>query len=619
MTLFFHKILDRKLEKEYILKQNQQTIIIQHNQKVLILLLLLIFAIQKGLENNWSSFAFNAFGFIFIIVSYVYVSKTSIYYKYLLLVIVELFNFFYPFNRLMKIPPNQDSYLDGYFICLGTLAIINSFDIKIRYFMMIPIFGFNLAVGPHDSNLFWSQCLKFSIMLLLDIQIQFQQEIIKRKQFLNLYCDTIVQSFIEKEQMMETFQVQYCDESKSIQLINPKTKQKVNEFQQLEFKSRIRNIIIRPKQKLRSVDQYIFNFQGKLSLELFLYYFLNRTQKINDQRLIEFLKQYQQKVELDGIVDDTLNHIVVYKLHHHTHPQSLIIIKQLQAKTQMEQLKLKYKNQNLIIKYLMNILNTSLKQCMNDASFINNKNNLQKLSKQVQLILLKQQGQIIKAWNSFMNIIDFVQIPQDVNPLVSFNIVQLVNQVISIIKSLNPENQSSIELINQLKSQLIYSNFGKIRQLFLNLLFYLMEKSAYKIIITLQEEHSNLEDTFAIKITYKTKIKTSKSEFQHYPIINPLKFKDFHHNTQNSLYLEIPMSIYIVRLLGPNNKIYLKKEFQEYSLLFYLYKQVQPDMQLQKALNLKSENQIIMQSDIQPIQTQYISIQHLNQQQEDEY
>ncbi|CAD8194284.1 unnamed protein product [Paramecium pentaurelia] len=616
MTLFFHRILDKKLEKQFTQIQNQQTITIQHNQKVLILLLLLIFAIQKGLENNWSSFAFNAFGLIFIIVSYKYVNKTSIYYKYLLLVIVELFNFFYPFNRLMKIPPNQDTYLDGYFICLGTLAIINSFDIKTRYLMLIPIFGFNLAADPHESNLFWSQVFKFSLMILLDIQYKIQQEIIKRKQFLKLSCKAIVQSFIEKEQMIETFQVQYCDDSKQIQLINQKTKQRVNEFQQIDFKQKIRNVIIRPKSKRLEnlIEDNIFNFSGKLSLELFLFYFLNKTQKVNDARLVEFLKKHKQKVELDGMIDETLNQIVVYKLHHHTHPQALVIIKQLQAKTQVEQLKLKYENQNLIIKYLMNILNCSLRLCMNDAAFINQKTNLQKLSFQVQTILFKQQSQLIKAWNQFTNLIDFVQLSCNVNPLTSFNIIQLINSVIQITKNLIPENNIQIELINKLKCQQIYSNSGKVRQLFFNLIFYIFEKNPNQITITLLEEQSDLNNTFTITINYKSQIKISKSELHHFPIINPLKFKDFKHNIKNSMYLEIPISIFIVRLLGPKNKIIMRKQFQECTLQFSLYKLIQSDMQLQKALNLKSENQIIVQSEIQPIHTQYISIQHLNQQ-----
>lgn len=86
-----------------------------------------------------------------------------------------------------------------------------------------------------------------------------------------------------------------------------------------------------------------------------------------------------------------------------------------------------------------------------------------------------------------------------------------------------------------------------------------MEKNANEIIISLLEEYSNLNNTFTITITYKSQIKISKSELHHFPIINPLKFKDFKHNIRNSLYLEIPISIFIVRLLGPNNKIILKK------------------------------------------------------------
>ncbi|CAD8200190.1 unnamed protein product [Paramecium octaurelia] len=420
--------------------------------------------------------------------------------------------------------------------------------------------------------------------------------------------------------MVETFQVQYCDDLKQIQLINQQIKQRVNEFLQLDFKQRIRNIIIRPKSKRSEnlIDDNKRNFQGKLSLELFLFYFLNKSQKVNDLRLIQFLKKHQQKAELDGMIDEKLNQIVVYKLHHHTHPQALIIIKQLQAKTQIEQLKLKNENQNLIIKYLFNILNSSLRQCLTDASFINKKQNLQKLSNQVQIMLLKQQSQLIKVWNQFTNIIDFVQLSCNVNPLTSFNIIQLINQVIQIIKHLNPESKVQIELINKLKCPQIYSNSCKVRQLFLNLICYILEKNAHDIRITLLEEYSNLNNIFTIAITYNSQVKTSKSELHHFPIINPLKLNDYYHNIKNSMYLEIPISIFIVRLLGPNNKIILRKELQECTLQFQLYKLIQPDMQLQKALNLKSENQIIFQSEIQPIQTQYISIQHLNQQKYEE-
>ncbi|CAD8131307.1 unnamed protein product [Paramecium sonneborni] len=66
------------------------------------------------------------------------------------------------------------------------------------------------------------------------------------------------------------------------------------------------------------------------------------------------------------------------------------------------------------------------------------------------------------------------------------------------------------------------------------------------------------------------------------------------------MYLEIPISIFIVRLSGPNNKILLIQEFQECTLQFSLYKLIQSDMQLQKVYNLKRKNQIIVQSEIQP-------------------
>ncbi|CAK91878.1 unnamed protein product (macronuclear) [Paramecium tetraurelia] len=163
--------------------------------------------------------------------------------------------------------------------------------------MLIPIFVFNLAVDTHESNLFWSQFFKFSIMILLDDQFKFQQEIIRRKQFQKLSCNAIVQSFIEKAQMMETFQVQYCDDSKQIQLINQPIKQRVNEFLQFDFKQRIRNIIIRTKSKRTEhlIDDNKRNFQERY------------LQNFNDTKLIQFLKKHQQKVELDGIIDETLN------------------------------------------------------------------------------------------------------------------------------------------------------------------------------------------------------------------------------------------------------------------------------------------------------------------------
>ncbi|CAD8125304.1 unnamed protein product [Paramecium sonneborni] len=618
MTIFFHKILDAETERQYNTFQSYSTNKIQHQQKLLILTLLCVFIIQKGIDQSWVSLAFNIFGFIFIIISYKYVKKTSIYYKYLHLFVALIFNFFYPFNRYMDISPNQDTYLDGYFICLGTLSILNSVEIQAKYIIMIPTLAFNLYVGPYENYTFWSQCLKFAIMIFMDIQFGIQQEIFKRKQFFKLNINKILQNYFNSQDMFDIFKVKFDEDIKSIKLSSLLEKQKFDEFQQLDFKQRIRKICIQPKKQnnqLNKKQQQYKNQNTQINLETFLLYFLKDIKPKKDFQFFEHLNRNSSQVELEEFLINNLGQndistsnskqIVIYKIHHYKTPQALIIIKQHQFSTTMKKLTIKLENYKLIIKYFISILNSSYKKGLSNLYDFNQISEFN-INFQQESLFREHLTQLNKAWNSFRNMIDFIQLPCDINPLTTFNIYHLLEQVIKSVSYLNHDNIAEIEIINKLNSSFVVSNKTKMKQLFLNLFYHILGLNFGRTYICLEEDQN--DNVIKVKFRYQSNILSNK-ESQHFPIINPQSFSDLKHNSKGISNLEIPISIWLVRLLGPKDKIIIRKRKQFYELEFDLYKILTSDMSLQQHYNLRAENQIIMCSEIQPLFTNCVSIQ----------
>ncbi|CAD8190964.1 unnamed protein product [Paramecium octaurelia] len=620
MTIFFHKILDAETERQYNCFQNEQIIKIQNKQKVLILLLISVFTIQKGIEKSWTSLSFNLFGFIFITISYKFVKKASMYYKYLLLVIVLIFNIFYPLNRYIGTIPNQDTYLDGYFICLGSLSILNSVEAQAKYMVMIPILVFNLYVGPYNETGLWSQGLKFGIMTVMDIQFGIQQEIYRRKQFFKLNCNKIIQNYFNSQDLFDIFKVKFDENVKSIKLSSLLEKQKFNEFQQLDFKQRIRKILVHPKKyntemkKKNQQNQFQWN---KINLETFLLYFLKGIKPKTEFKLFESFKN-KLKVELEEISIKNLvqneistfnsKQIVIYKIHHYKTPQALIILKQHQISTKIKKLKLKQENYKLIIKYFISIFNSSFKKCLTILQDFNQICEFN-INSQQQLIFREHHTQLNKAWNSFRNMVDFMQLSCNINPLATFNILQMIEQLIQAVKYLHHDNVVDLEIINKLKSSFVVSNNAKMKQLFLNLFYYILDLNYGKIQIILQEEQNSNDNIIDVKIKYQRESIFTKSELSSFPIINPMTFSDLQRNSRSMFNLEIPISIWLVRLLGPKDKIIIRKMKQQYELEFQLYKILTADMSLQQYYNIKLENQIILQQEEQPLITNCISIQ----------
>ncbi|CAD8125705.1 unnamed protein product [Paramecium sonneborni] len=617
MKIFFHKILDAETERQYNNFQRNETIKIQHQQKLLVLFLLGVFTIQKGIEQSWASLAFNIFGFIFIIISYKYVKKTSIYYKYLLLMVALIFNFFYPFNRYMDIPPNQDTYLDGYFICLGSLSILNSVEIQAKYIVMIPTLAFNLYVGPYDNNTFWSQCLKFAVMIFMDIQFGIQQEIFKRKQFFKLNINKILQNYFNSQDMFDIFKVKFDEEIKSIKLSSLLEKQKFNQFQQLDFKQRIRKIFIQPKQQTNQLNKKYKNQNTQINLETFLLFFLKELKPKKDFQMFEYLNKNSSQVELEeflinnfgqnDISTSNSKQIVIYKIHHYKTPQALIIIKQHQISTKMKKLTLKLENYKLIIKYFISIFNSTFKKGLTNLYDFNHISDFSIIQKES--LFKEHLSQLNKAWNSFRNMIDFIQLSCDINPLTNFNIFLLLEQVIKSISFLNHDIMTEIEVINKLKNSYVVSNNTKMKQLFLNLFYYILDLNLGKIYIYLEEDQYQNDNMIKVKFKYQCKNIISNQESQHFPIINPMSFSDLKHNSKGISNLEIPISIWLVRLLGPKDKIIIRKSQQQHELEFLLYKILTSDMSLQQHYNLRTENQIIMCIENQQLFTNCVSIQ----------
>ncbi|CAK91769.1 unnamed protein product (macronuclear) [Paramecium tetraurelia] len=614
MTIYFHKLLDAETERQYNCFQNEQIIKTQNKQKVLILLLLSVFTIQKGIEKSWTSLTFNIFGFIFITISFKFVKKASMYYKYLLLVIVLIFNMFYPLNRYMGTLPNQDTYLDGYFICLGSLSILNSVEAYAKYIVMIPILAFNLYVGPYTEAVLWSQFLKFGIMTVMDIQFGIQQEICRRKQFSKLNCNKIIQNYFNSQDLFDIFKVKFDENVKSIKLSSLLEKQKFNEFQQLDFKQRIRKILVHPKKyntemnKNSQQNQFQMN---KINLETFLLYYLKGIKPKADFKLFESFKN-KLKVDLEEISVNNLgqNEISTFNSKQIT-PQALIILKQHQISTKIKKLKLKQENYKLIIKYFISIFNSSFKKCLTILQDFNQFCDIN-ITSQQQLIFREHHTQLNKAWNSFRNMVDFMQLSCNINPLATFNILLMVEQLTQAVKYLhhdNHDNAVDLEIINKLKSSFVVSNNAKMKQLFLNLFYYILDLNYGKIYIMLEEEQNSDDNIIYVKIKYQSESIFTKSELQSFPIINPMSFSDLQHNSKSILNLEIPISIWLVRLLGPKDKIIIRKMKQQYELEFQLYKILTADMSLQQYYNIKLENQVILQQDEQPLITNCISLQ----------
>ncbi|CAD8185443.1 unnamed protein product [Paramecium pentaurelia] len=561
----------------------------------------LYFIIIKIIEQEWVSLGFIIFNWLVVIFSYKFIVQRHKLYDFFLTFVVVSYNLYFPLTKYFSLTSGENQYIDGYFISVGTFGVINIFSFRFKTIIIAIIFISLVSLSVLSETEFWNQLIKCTIFTSLYLQHLYCQEKDRKYNFLDNLKRTTTLKGIYDLTNIQTFIIHYKTETKKIELIQKDDLQEIQKQILEDFDDYLKNMKIQQCQnsgKFSSIlgQEPINQSQKKQELKSYLF-----EQFLRDQRNIKNGDddQYENNQILgEAIYEQEYYSIQLMKVFD-IHPCFILILQEKKKQVQLEELSLK---------------NKMLKKSLDQASFIfkhqvrvsliyfkwiykyaNKKDEILLINRCLQSI----HGQIIKANNDFQNIIDFNTINSDFKKSIikKINIIDCLNELTRTICYQDINKDIKFNIINKLNSeqQNIQQDEKQLKQLFYNLLFF-VSNSSQTVTISLQHDTHGQPSkaVIKIKIIYQGPYLSNK-QLQGLQIINPQNLGELLHNTQRPLDLEIPLSLMIIRKIGPYDKMRLQqnKKTQNY-MEFYIFSILEEQYHLIPIYSLHPLNCLIL-------------------------
>ncbi|CAD8107034.1 unnamed protein product [Paramecium sonneborni] len=594
MHRFTLTFLNKDIEQQYQSMHKKQSIEFQQQQKWIFMVMGLYFAIIKIIEQEWVSLGFIIFNWLIVIFSYKFIVQRRKLYDFFLTFVVVSYNLYFPITKYFSITTGENFYVDGYFISVGTFGVINIFSFRYKTIIIALIFTSLVSLSMISEVNFWNQLIKSTIFTSLYIQHLYCSEKYQKHSFLNHLKRTTTLKGIYDLTNIQTFIVHYKVETKKIELVQKDCLQEIQKQILDDFDDYLKNMqILQGKFAPTFCQDPIIQQQKKQDLKSYLFDLFLRDLKThhNDQfECFEILGEasYEQdyySIQIMKVFD--------------IHPCFILILQEKKKEVQLEELSLKNKmlkksldQTSFIFKHQVRI---SLVYFQWIYKYANKKQEILLINRCLQSI----HGQIIKANNDFQNIIDFNTINSDFQQSVikKFNIIDCINEITRIISYFDINKDITFNVINQLniEQQNIQQDEKQLKQLFYNLFFF-VQHSSQTITITLQHDiHGQpSKPVIKIRINYQGP-HLSKQQLQGLQIINPQNLGELLHNTQKPLDLDIPLSLMIIRKIGPYDKMRLQqnKKGQNY-IEFYIFQVLEEQYHLIPIYSLQPLNCLIL-------------------------
>ncbi|CAD8197571.1 unnamed protein product [Paramecium octaurelia] len=601
MHRFTLTFLNKDVEQQYQSINKKQSIEFQQQQKWIFIVMGLYFTIIKIIEQEWVSLGFILFNWIVVIFSYKFIAQRHKLYDFFLTFVVVSYNLYFPITKYFSLVQSDNFYVDGYFISVGTFGVINIFSFRYKTIIIAIIFTSLVSLSMIQDENFWNQLIKSTIFTSLYLQNLYCLEKHKKNSFLDHLKRTTTLKGIYDLTNIQTFIIHYKAETKKIELVQKDNQQEIQKQILDDFDDYLNNMKIqqsRSSGKFASIlgQDPVNQSQRKQELKSYLFELFLRDLRLN--KTINENQYENNQILGEAIYEQDYYSIQISKVFD-THPCFILILQEKKQEVQLEELSLKNKmlkksldQTSLIFKHQVRI---SLIYFQWIYKFANKKEQILLINRCLQSI----HGQIIKANNDFQNIIDFNTINSDFQQSVikKFNIIDCLNELTRAISYYDINKDIKFNIINQLdvEQQNIQQDEKQLKQLFYNLLFF-VSHSSQTVTITLQHDTHGQpsKSVIKIKINYQGP-NLSNQQLQGLQIINPQNLGELLHNSQKPLDLEIPLSLMIIRKIGPYDKMRLQqnKKTQNY-IEFYIFSVLEEQYHLIPIYSLHPLNCLIL-------------------------
>ncbi|CAD8114948.1 unnamed protein product [Paramecium sonneborni] len=589
---------DKQIESRYQNRKKELSQQLLKLQQGLVILILLYVMISSAYKQSWISLCICGIGLILLIISV----KLNIdgqeqcYLNNTIIIFMTIFNYYKSLQKILSVTFQQISYIDGYMLALATTSLLNQATFMQKCFIHISIYILLQIFQPNLKEEIWEQMIIFLVYLTLHLIYLYKTEQISRQEYMQLIKHQNAEKQLINQSGITLYIVSYKREKNQMFLSKYNDQDNVTIKQQSQFISQIRNMKVLIKDQ---ESQTHFKSQGeiyqdaKMSLEKFLFYFL-----INPEKLKDYMNRFQidSLIKLQGVQNQENYNISIFKYFGEV-PSAIILISQNKKDVFIEELKLRYKIFQQALETINEIFQSQVKMSL---IYFKGLDKYQKVKyNKIDLRMYKKvQSKISKAYNDFQNIKDFFNLNSSFQRSIiqKFNFIQFLEEILSEIKSYFYQSKKfNYSIINKLRKDIVFQDQKQLKQLFLNLLYYLTEYSQeIEIILEQAEVNSIKKQYFRIKIQFQGS-SFSKDAIKGLPFINPITLSELRHNAEQVYQLNLPMAILIVRKLGPTNQIYIKQNTNGYSSIeFFIFRELSEDFHLMPIQSQHPSNYLLL-------------------------
>ncbi|CAK92841.1 unnamed protein product (macronuclear) [Paramecium tetraurelia] len=577
---------DKVIETKYQNRKKELSQQLLKFQQALVILMLLYVLISSAFKQIWISLCISGIGLILLIISV----KLNIdrqeqrYLNNTIIIFMTVFNYYKSLHKILNETLHQISYIEGYMLALATTSC--KFYVKMLY----PCFNLhsatNLSTYVDGGNMGTDDYILgvFNTTPDLSIQNRLAKHQKAEQQLVNLCGITL-------------YIVSYKRDTNQMLLTTYNNEDNITIQQQQQFVSQIRNmrVLIKDQEsRTHYKSEEEIKQDAKMNLEKFLFYFVSCPEKLKD-----YMNKFQvdSLIKLQGVQNQENYNISIIKYFDQL-PSAIILISQNKKDVFIEELKLRYKIFQQVMETIDEIFQSQVKMSLIYFRGIHKYQKVKSNNNMDLCIYQKIQSKIAKAYNDFQNIKDFFNLNTSFQRSIiqKFNFITFLEDILIEIQHYFYQSKKfTYSITNQLKKDNVFQDQKQLKQLFLNLLYYLTEHcQEIGIVLDQGEEYSLKKPYFRVKIEFKG-TSFSKDAIKGLPFINPITLSELRHNAEQVYQLNLPMAIVIVRKLGPTNKIHIKQNKNGVnSIEFLIFRELSEDFHLMPMKSQHPSNYLIL-------------------------
>ncbi|CAD8092358.1 unnamed protein product [Paramecium primaurelia] len=577
---------DKVIESKYQNRKKELSQQLLKFQQALVILMLLYVLISSAFKQIWISLCISGIGLILLIISV----KLNIdrqeqcYLNNTIIIFMTIFNYYKSLQKILSETLHQISYIEGYMLALATTSC--QFYVKMLHPCLNLHYVTNILAYFNIGNMGINDYLfsLFNTTFIISIQNRLIKHQKAEQQLINLCGITL-------------YIISYKRETNQMLLTTCNNEDNITIQQQQQFVSQIRNmrVLIKDQEsRTHYKSQEEIKQDAKMNLEKFLFYFVSCPEKLKD-----YMNKFQidSLIKLQGVQNQENYNISIIKYFDEL-PSAIILISQNKKDVFIEELKLRYKIFQQVMETIDEIFQSQVKMSLIYFRAIHKYQKVKSNTNMDLCIYKKIYSKIAKAYNDFQNIKDFFNLNTTFQRSIiqKFNFINFLEDILIEIQNYFYQSKRfTYSITNQLKKDIVFQDQKQLKQLFLNLLYYLTEHCQdIGIVLDQGEEYSLKKSYFRVRIEFKGS-SFSKDAIKGLPFINPITLSELRHNAEQVYQLNLPMAIVIVRKLGPTNKIHIKQNKNGInSIEFLIFKELSEDFHLMPLKSQHPSNYLIL-------------------------